>query len=141
MNIHQINSVLFLTLFVPIFESLITTLGLHLKIYIISDIDQLISIAGMVIRLSPLIPEMREAFFQCTVCGNSAVVEIDRGRIVEPTLCRNCNTNHAFTLIHNRSQFSDKQMVKLQESPGNGEFKELNIKYFISFFILYQSFC
>ncbi|XP_041376260.1 DNA replication licensing factor MCM4-like [Gigantopelta aegis] len=81
------------------------------------DIDQLISIAGMVIRLSPLIPEMREAFFQCNVCGNSTMVEIDRGRIIEPTLCRNCNTNHAFMLIHNRSHFSDKQMVKLQESP------------------------
>ena len=28
------------------------------------DIDQLITISGMVIRMSPLIPEMREAFFR-----------------------------------------------------------------------------
>ena len=28
------------------------------------DIDQLITISGMVIRTSPLIPEMREAFFR-----------------------------------------------------------------------------
>ena len=84
----------------------------------ISDIDQLITISGMVIRLSPLIPEMREAFFQCYVCHNSVTVEIERGRIAEPTLCTNCNTNHSFALVHNRSQFSDKQMIKLQESPG-----------------------
>lgn len=81
------------------------------------DIDQLISISGMVIRLSPLIPEMREAFFKCYVCQNTASVEIERGRITEPTLCTNCNTNHSFALVHNRSQFSDKQSIKVQESP------------------------
>lgn len=83
-----------------------------------SDIDQLITIGGMVIRTTSLIPEMREAFFKCYVCGNSTTVEIDRGRIAEPTLCTNCNTNHSFALVHNRSQFTDKQMIKLQESPG-----------------------
>jgi len=29
-----------------------------------------------------------------------------------------CNTGYSFAIIHNRSQFSDRQMVKLQESPG-----------------------
>ncbi|KAL8566321.1 DNA replication licensing factor mcm4-A [Nucella lapillus] len=81
------------------------------------DIDKLITIRGMVIRTSSLIPEMREAFFRCYVCGNTTSVEIDRGRIAEPMLCTNCNTNHSYALVHNRSHFSDKQMVKLQESP------------------------
>ncbi|GJQ66152.1 hypothetical protein Trydic_g4214 [Trypoxylus dichotomus] len=83
------------------------------------DIDQLITISGMVIRTSNIMPEMREAFFKCIVCSFTTVVEIDRGRITEPTLCTNCNTNHCFTLIHNRSQFTDKQTVKLQESPDD----------------------
>lgn len=83
-----------------------------------SDIDQLITISGMVIRSSTLIPEMREAFFQCHVCHNCVAVEIERGRIAEPALCQHCNTNHSFQLIHNRSAFTDKQMVKLQEAPG-----------------------
>ena len=82
------------------------------------DIDQLITISGMVIRTSNIIPEMREAFFRCNVCGNTASVEVDRGRILEPTLCALCNTGYSFAIIHNRSQFSDRQMVKLQESPG-----------------------
>ena len=85
----------------------------------ISDIDQLITISGMVIRTSNIIPEMREAFFRCNVCGNTASVEVDRGRILEPTLCSMCNTGYSYSIIHNRSQFSDRQMVKLQESPGN----------------------
>ncbi|CAH0552145.1 unnamed protein product [Brassicogethes aeneus] len=83
------------------------------------DIDQLITISGMVIRTSNIMPEMREAFFKCIVCQFSTCVEIDRGRITEPTLCNSCNTNHCFTLVHNRSQFTDKQMIKLQESPDD----------------------
>jgi DNA replication licensing factor MCM4 len=81
------------------------------------DIDQLITITGMVIRASDLIPEMSQAHFVCSVCKNTADIDIERGRIIEPTLCSNCNTNHSFTLVHNRSVFTDKQMVKLQESP------------------------
>ncbi|KAJ8925954.1 hypothetical protein NQ315_009807 [Exocentrus adspersus] len=83
------------------------------------DIDQLITICGMVIRASNIMPEMREAFFKCIVCQFTTTVEIDRGRITEPTLCSSCNTNHCFTLVHNRSQFTDKQMIKLQESPDD----------------------
>ncbi|XP_050300297.1 DNA replication licensing factor MCM4 [Anthonomus grandis grandis] len=81
------------------------------------DIDQLITICGMVIRTTNIMPEMREAFFQCIVCRFTTTAEIDRGRITEPTLCTSCNTNHCFVLVHNRSQFTDKQMIKLQESP------------------------
>ncbi|KAI3374884.1 hypothetical protein L3Q82_021422, partial [Scortum barcoo] len=81
------------------------------------DIDQLITISGMVIRTSQLIPEMQEAFFQCQVCSYSTRVEVDRGRIAEPAVCRHCNTTHSLALVHNRSVFSDKQMIKIQESP------------------------
>ena len=72
----------------------------------------LIAISGMVIRTSQLIPEMQEAFFQCQVCAHTARVEIDRGRIAEPCVCERCHTSHSMALIHNRSMFSDKQMVR-----------------------------
>lgn len=81
------------------------------------DMDQLITISGMVIRCSDIIPEMRDAFFRCIVCSYTTIVEIDRGNIAEPTLCPHCNTNHCFELIHNQSLFTDKQVTKLQESP------------------------
>lgn len=84
----------------------------ELKLLRIStDIDQLITISGMVIRTSQLIPEMQEAFFQCQVCAYSTRVEVDRGRIAEPAVCRHCNNTHSLALVHNRSVFSDKQMV------------------------------
>ena len=58
------------------------------------------------------------AFFECTICHSTTTVEIDRGRIAEPTVCTHCNAKYTMTLVHNRSYFTDKQMVKLQESPG-----------------------
>jgi len=82
------------------------------QVSIFLDIDQLITISGMVIRSSQLIPEMQEAFFKCQVCAFTTRVEIDRGRIAEPSVCKNCNTTHSMALIHNRSMFSDKQMVR-----------------------------
>lgn len=83
------------------------------------DMDQLISISGMVTRTSTVIPEMREAFFKCIICDFASTAEVDRGRIAQPTLCTNCNTNHCFRLVHNRSEFTDKQIIKLQESPDD----------------------
>ncbi|XP_066917179.1 DNA replication licensing factor mcm4-A-like [Clytia hemisphaerica] len=83
------------------------------------DIDQMITISGMIIRTSNIIPEMRESFFQCHVCRATRTVEIDRGTINEPTSCANCNTQQSMMLVHNRSQFTDKQMIKMQESPDD----------------------
>jgi len=83
------------------------------------DIDQLITVEGMVIRSSDLIPELCSGFFKCSVCKNTCEKEVERGRISEPILCSNCSTNHSFALVHNRSKFSDKQLIKLQESPDD----------------------
>jgi len=104
------------------------------------DIDRLVSIRGMIIRNGAIIPDMQQvgvfvgglrqqislvqafdvcaqAFYQCTVCHNPEIVSVDRGRIDEPTHCAACNTKHSLTVIHNRCLFSDKQMIKLQETP------------------------
>ncbi|XP_076235043.1 disc proliferation abnormal [Calliopsis andreniformis] len=82
-----------------------------------SDVDQLITIPGMVIRVSRLIPQMREAYFKCSVCAFTTLVEIEKGKTKEPTVCAHCTHKYSFTLIHNLSHFSDKQMIKLQEAP------------------------
>ncbi|KAF7494597.1 DNA replication licensing factor MCM4 [Sarcoptes scabiei] len=83
------------------------------------DINQLVTISGMVTRSSNIIAEMSVAFFECSVCSYSVNVEVDRGLIPEPQVCQNCDTRFSFKLIHNRSKFTDKQQVKLQESPDD----------------------
>lgn len=83
------------------------------------DIDKLVSIKGLVIRSTSVIPDMKTAFFKCKVCDHTLVVENDRGLINEPTVCPRqiCLAKNSMQLIHNRSTYANKQVVKLQETP------------------------
>lgn len=83
------------------------------------DTDKLVSVKGMVIRATPIVPEMTVAFFRCHVCQHTVQVEIDRGRIDEPDRCPRdvCGSKGTMVLVHNRSEFTDKQVVRLQETP------------------------
>lgn len=85
-----------------------------------SDIEKMVSLKGMIIRSSSIIPEIREAMFRCLVCGYySDPIVVDRGRISEPTICgkQECLAKNSMTLVHNRCRFADKQIVRLQETP------------------------
>ncbi|EGW32501.1 DNA replication licensing factor, MCM4 component [Spathaspora passalidarum NRRL Y-27907] len=84
-----------------------------------NDIDKLVSIKGLTIRSTSIIPDMKIAFFKCNACGHTLGVEIDRGVISEPTKCPReiCGQTNSMVLIHNRSSFADKQVIKLQETP------------------------
>ncbi|KZV53364.1 hypothetical protein F511_06506 [Dorcoceras hygrometricum] len=85
-----------------------------------SDVEKMISLKGMIIRCSSIIPEIREAVFRCLVCGYCCEpIVVDRGRINEPTVCGKpeCLSRNSMTLVHNRCRFADKQVVKLQETP------------------------
>ncbi|KAF2402127.1 minichromosome maintenance protein 4 [Trichodelitschia bisporula] len=85
------------------------------------DMDKLVSVKGLVIRTTPIIPDMKNAFFKCAVCNHAIVVDLDRGKIAEPTACPRpgCNSPNAMQIVHNRSAFSDKQVIKLQETPDS----------------------
>ncbi|KIH88361.1 minichromosome maintenance protein 4 (cell division control protein 54) [Sporothrix brasiliensis 5110] len=84
-----------------------------------SDMDRLISIKGLVIRTTPVIPDMKDAFFKCQACNHSVTVSLDRGKIREPTECPRptCQTKNSMQIVHNRCIFEDKQVIKLQETP------------------------
>ncbi|EPS44070.1 hypothetical protein H072_1953 [Dactylellina haptotyla CBS 200.50] len=86
-----------------------------------NDIDKIVSIKGLVIRTTPVIPDMKTAFFRCEVCHQDVKVEIERGKIIEPTRCPRevCNSPNSMQLVHNRSEFADKQIMKLQETPDS----------------------
>uniref|UniRef100_A0A5B6YVL8 DNA replication licensing factor MCM4 n=2 Tax=Davidia involucrata TaxID=16924 RepID=A0A5B6YVL8_DAVIN len=87
-----------------------------------SDIEKMVSLKGMIIRCSSIIPEIRESIFRCLVCGYySDPIVVDRGRINEPTVCgkQECLAKNSMTLVHNRCRFADKQIVRLQETPDD----------------------
>jgi DNA replication licensing factor MCM4 len=72
----------------------------------------------MVIQSSLIMSEMRSAYFSCSTCNFHVQAEIDRGRIAEPTVCASCNAANSFEIIHDRSLFADKRLIKLQVTPG-----------------------
>lgn len=86
-----------------------------------NDIDRLVSIKGLVIRTTPVIPDMNHAFFRCSVCHHTVKSQIDRGKITEPTRCPRevCKSSNSMQIVHNRSEFADKQVIKLQETPDS----------------------
>lgn len=81
--------------------------------------DRLICVKGLVIRATPVIPDMKDAFFRCNVCNHSINVGLDRGQIREPTVCPRpiCEAKNSMQIVHNRCAFEDKQVIKLQETP------------------------
>lgn len=83
-----------------------------------SDIEKLVSIKGIVIRCSDLVPDMLSAVFRCSVedCKYEVPVPLSHWEIEEPTQCERCG-NKSFALQHNESQFSDRQLLKIQETP------------------------
>ncbi|KAL5478394.1 CDC54 [Sanghuangporus weigelae] len=84
-----------------------------------SDTDKLVCTKGLVIRATPIIPDMKVAFFRCLTCSHTVQVEIDRGRIDEPDRCPRdvCASLGSMTLVHNRCEFADRQVLRLQETP------------------------
>jgi DNA replication licensing factor MCM4 len=86
-----------------------------------SDMDKMICVKGLVIRTTPVIPDMKEAFFRCQMCNHTLTVDIDRGKIAEPAKCPRqiCGADNSMQIVHNRSGFADKQVIKLQETPDS----------------------
>lgn len=82
-----------------------------------AHIEKLVSLRGIVIRTSDIVPEMKEAHFVCTKCFRVEQRSVMQGRIQEPTFCPNCEHRDTFTPDYNASIFSDKQHVKVQETP------------------------
>jgi DNA replication licensing factor MCM4 len=78
-----------------------------------SHIEKLVTLRGIIIRCSDIIPEMKEAAFTCEKCQREERRFIEKGKIVEPTFCEGCNSPYTFKLDHNLCLFSDKQHVKV----------------------------
>jgi DNA replication licensing factor MCM4 len=104
--------------------------GIQVKVYNIGEpasmrelgpghIDTLVAIEGMITRCSSIIPDIRVAYFRCSTCGDAVQESVKRGRVEEPNQCANCGSRNSHALIHNRSIFKDKQLIKLQESPSS----------------------
>jgi DNA replication licensing factor MCM4 len=60
------------------------------------------------------------AKFVCERCGSAIWVANEGGKVREPHQCasQHCSAKHAMKLVHNQCLYSDKQLLKIQESPN-----------------------
>jgi DNA replication licensing factor MCM4 len=77
------------------------------------SIDKMVTLRGIIIRNGDVVPEMKQAAFQCNACGHKEEKFIERGRVIEPIECTHCRAKHQFVIQHNMCLFSDKQHVKV----------------------------
>jgi len=82
-----------------------------------SDIDRLVSVRGMITRTSQVIPDLSEAALKCRNCSKIEKVPVANGKVNEPSKCSGCGGYLTFEIEHNLCVFSDRQHLKLQESP------------------------
>ena len=80
------------------------------------DIDKIVSITGMVVRTSSIIPEVQRAMYYCVKCTRRVAIDSIENIINEPTTCE-CGEKYTFELRHNEGDYVDKQIVKIQELP------------------------
>ena len=59
-----------------------------------------------------MIPHLKVAHFKCTICSHVKTITLERGHMSELTACSECKINNSFELVHNRSMFAEKQMVR-----------------------------
>lgn len=81
------------------------------------DIERLVSLQGIVIRCSDLVPDMQSGLFCCSECKHEVKVALSHWTIDEPTRCEGCGKAHTFQIIHNECSFGDRQLLKVQETP------------------------
>src|SRR5574340_1267117 len=80
-------------------------------------VGKLITIDGIVQRITEVIPKITTAAFSCQRCQQITYVRQDDTRFVEPYECENelCQRKNCFKLLSNESTKIDYQKIRIQE--------------------------
>lgn len=96
----------------------------HEKYFRIRDIrtnliNQLISVSGLVQKISTVRPRIIKACFECQRCGEMTIIPQSGHMFLEPLECSNemCGRKGPFKLVFEQSEMIDTQKIRLQESP------------------------
>ena len=82
-----------------------------------ADIDKLVSIRGMVTRTSSVIPDLTDAALRCRQCNHIEMVPVTHGTATDPGKCIACGGTNTYDIDHALGKFTDRQHMKIQESP------------------------
>lgn len=84
-----------------------------------ANIGKLVMVEGIIVRASPVMPQVMRAAFKCKRCGEIANLEQSGPFLKAPTNCEipSCQSKGPFEFIQEGSVFIDYQKIRLQERP------------------------
>ena len=80
---------------------------------------KLVTVAGIIVRATPVRPLVMQAVFRCKRCGTTTPVNQTGTFLRAPTVCSDptCDRRGPFDFIQEESTFIDSQEIRLQERP------------------------
>ncbi|MHA1520287.1 MAG: LAGLIDADG family homing endonuclease [Promethearchaeota archaeon] len=83
------------------------------------NVDNLIYVRGIIIRVSVVRPQIVQAMFECPICGNLMQVDQMTTKLTPPRECMNptCNNKKDFKVMTEQSDFIDHQYITIQQAP------------------------
>ncbi|MDH5635001.1 MAG: minichromosome maintenance protein MCM, partial [Candidatus Bathyarchaeota archaeon] len=84
-----------------------------------ANIGKLVMVEGIIVRASPVMPQVIRAAFKCKRCGEIANLEQSGPFLKAPIKCEipSCQSKGPFEFVQEGSVFIDYQKIRLQERP------------------------
>ncbi|MCW3981280.1 MAG: minichromosome maintenance protein MCM [Candidatus Bathyarchaeota archaeon] len=91
----------------------------HLRMLGAANIGRLVMVEGIIVRASPVQPQVMRASFKCKRCETPSYLEQSGPFLKAPLRCANptCQSKGPFDFLQEESTFVDYQQVRIQERP------------------------
>ncbi len=84
-----------------------------------ANIGKLVMVEGIIVRASPVMPQVMRAAFKCKRCGENVYLDQSGPFLKAPLKCEvpHCQSKGPFEFVQEGSVFIDYQKVRIQERP------------------------
>ncbi|UCB59683.1 MAG: minichromosome maintenance protein MCM [Candidatus Bathyarchaeota archaeon] len=91
----------------------------HLRLLGAANIGKLVMVEGIIVRATPVQPQVMRAAFKCKRCGETAFLEQAGPFLKAPMKCEvpHCQSKGPFEFVQEGSIFIDYQQIRIQERP------------------------
>jgi len=91
----------------------------HLRMLGAANIGKLVLVEGIIVRATPVQPQVMRAAFKCKRCGETAYLEQSGPFLKAPLKCEvpHCQSRGPFEFVQDGSTFIDYQSIRIQERP------------------------
>ncbi len=91
----------------------------HLRMLGAANIAKLVMVEGIIVRATPVQPQVMRAAFKCKRCGETAYLDQTGPFLKAPLKCDvpHCQSKGPFEFVQEGSTFIDYQQIRIQERP------------------------